>query len=500
MAVKFRKATLGASAVPGEISIWIFDNNWDDWFKFETVFSLVLFDHLGNKYDIGQTKIARQGLTPKDRRPEIPSEFDALAPEFFSLGQDESFYETLNQVGHGVATQVLAGLRDCASDLDIFSKYLEEEAMQESLLRYVSAETVRGRFNRLARGDSTLTPFDFSYKVSAKDDFIFFDFKVVPDSIPPSNVHALIGRNGVGKTSFLKGLRDVFFSEGADSSERLNFRSSDENSSEFVGLVNVAFSAFDDFGAISGDVRGGKKYAYVGLKGGADTGGRPKSLDELAVDWVKAVREIVGSSRERLFEEALKMLESDPLFEDLDISSLILASGSSSDEKFATFFKLLSSGHKIVLLTITRLVEVVEERTLVLLDEPEAHLHPPLLSAFTRALSSLLGSRNAVAIVATHSPVILQEVPSDCVWIIERSGDEVRSQRPGIETFGENVGILTSEVFTLEVTSSGYHRLIRDILNRSPGLTYKELLQKFDGKVGSEGRALMQALRHGVRS
>jgi len=37
----------------------------------------------------------------------------------------------------------------------------------------------------------------------------------------------------------------------------------------------------------------------------------------------------------------------------------------------------MSSGHAVVLLTITRLVATVEEKTLVLLDEPESHLHPP---------------------------------------------------------------------------------------------------------------------------
>lgn len=40
-----------------------------------------------------------------------------------------------------------------------------------------------------------------------------------------------------------------------------------------------------------------------------------------------------------------------------------------------------------MLLSITKLVEFVEERSLVLMDEPEAHLHLPLLSAFVRALS-----------------------------------------------------------------------------------------------------------------
>ena len=53
-------------------------------------------------------------------------------------------------------------------------------------------------------------------------------------------------------------------------------------------------------------------------------------------------------------------------------------------------FNGLSSGHKIVLLTITKLVEMVSEKTLVILDEPELHLHPPLLSSFIRSLSHLL--------------------------------------------------------------------------------------------------------------
>jgi predicted ATP-dependent endonuclease of OLD family len=79
---------------------------------------------------------------------------------------------------------------------------------------------------------------------------------------------------------------------------------------------------------------------------------------------------------------------------------------------------------------VTRLVESVEERTLVLLDEPESHLHPPLLSAFVRALSDLLVNRNGAAIIATHSPVVLQEVPRECVWRL-RDVDRAHARGPG---------------------------------------------------------------------
>jgi predicted ATP-dependent endonuclease of OLD family len=104
-----------------------------------------------------------------------------------------------------------------------------------------------------------------------------------------------------------------------------------------------------------------------------------------------------------------------------------------------------------VLLTITRLVETVAEQSLVLLDEPEAHLHPPLLASFVRALSNLQTERNGVALIGTHSPVVLQEVPRSCVWKVSR-WDRHPPERPALETYGENVGVLTHEIFGLEVS------------------------------------------------
>ena len=133
------------------------------------------------------------------------------------------------------------------------------------------------------------------------------------------------------------------------------------------------------------------------------------------------------------------------VFDDLDTKE----ADAQFKKRASGLFGKLSSGHKIVLLTVTRLVETVEERTLILLDEPEAHLHPPLLSAFVRALSNLLIDRNGVAIIATHSPVVLQEVPRNCVWKVRRTGRHVNAERPEIETFGENVGVLTRYPFIL---------------------------------------------------
>ena len=146
-----------------------------------------------------------------------------------------------------------------------------------------------------------------------------------------------------------------------------------------------------------------------------------------------------------------------------------------------------------MLLTITRLVDLVDESTLVLLEEPEVHLHPPLLSAFIRALADLLIKRNGVAILATHSPVVLQEVPKSCVTVLRRIGDVVIAEEPSTETFGENVGVLTREVFDLEVTTAGFHQLLREAVEIER-LDYEGVVARFEGQLGAEARAIARAL------
>ncbi len=272
----------------------------------------------------------------------------------------------------------------------------------------------------------------------------------------------------------------------------------------------MSFSAFDPFDPLP-DRRGeteGIRYSYVGLKSTSKnvTGkGTPKNLHILTTDFSKSLEKCVTSSRADRWREAVKTLEADPNFRAANVSSLIdgfgdeeeptvdwkAAIGKLADDATSLFLNL-STGHKIVLLTITRLVETVEERTLILFDEPESHLHPPLLSAFIRALSDLLINRNGVAVIATHSPVVLQEVPATCAWKLQKYGDLVKAERPEAETFGENIGVLTREVFSLEVRHSGFHKLLQEAVDK--GGNYEAVLAQFSKKLGAEARALIRTL------
>lgn len=486
---------------------FLLTDNWDDWFTYSTMYSLVVYDAEGQDFVAGGVKIGQFGMREGQRRSEIPDQFDQLSEAFFSLGQDDSYYEKLNELGPELRDQVLRGLRDVALDQERFQRSLDEKVTGVSLLRSVTRATVQGQYSRLARGGARLSRYEFAYtapKVGrSKIEPVTLSFVVEPESMPPTNIHVLIGRNGVGKTHLLNHMTRSLVDKRADTTEVGAFNVvSDEptDGDMFASLVSVTFSAFDPFEPLPNrrDKSEGMQYSYVGLKRtGTTAEGKPlapKSPERLSTEFGSSVLVCSKGARLVRWRRALEMLEADPIFREADVASLADEDMDDETQKAMArkLFGNLSSGHKIVLLTITRLVETVEERTLVLLDEPEAHLHPPLLSAFVRALSDLLINRNGVAIIATHSPVVLQEVPASCAWKIRRSGRSVEAERPDVETFGENVGVLTREVFGLEVTHAGFHKLLREAIGEDDD--FRTVLQKFDSELGGEARAIVRAL------
>ncbi len=96
----------------------------------------------------------------------------------------------------------------------------------------------------------------------------------------------------------------------------------------------------------------------------------------LAKEFVESMRVCSTGPKLARWRKALENLAVDPIFKEADVAELAEASaGEEFEKRVSALFNKLSSGHKIVLLTTTKLVETVEERSLVLLDEPESHLH-----------------------------------------------------------------------------------------------------------------------------
>ena len=60
------------------------------------------------------------------------------------------------------------------------------------------------------------------------------------------------------------------------------------------------------------------------------------------------------------------------------------------------------------------------------------------------------------------------------------------------ETFAENVGILTKEVFGLEVSKSGFHAMFQEAVYS--GLSFDGISNEFGGKIGMEGMSILMAM------
>ncbi len=481
----------------GKNKVYLRIDNWND-FGFVTTFDVTAFDENGKRHDLGAVKIGFSGqTTSEDTYSTLECPLENLPDNYFSLGLGTDYYEAINKdLSENFAENYLDALRDIVHNPDNFEKASGEDVFHTSFLRGISIYEIREQFLRVLKGGALLTDFNFTYERPEEElAGIELAFNVAPNSKPITNIHAIIGRNGVGKTTLLNGMIEAIIepnvSKGAFYDQNLPPKNM-INPHYFSRLVSVSFSAFDPFPPPleQTNPEQGTCYYYIGLKKQDNT---LKPINDLHEEFINSLQQCIQSRNKReRWESAILTLESDGNFAEMNLSDLTQYTGDELETHAKSILNRMSSGHAIVLLIITELVAKVEEKTLVLLDEPESHLHPPLLSALTRALSELLFNRNGVAIIATHSPVVLQEVPKSCVWKITRFGRALSAARPEIETFGENVGTLTREVFGLELTKSGYHTILSDEVNKN--LEYDEIVENFDGQLGFEAKAVLRAL------
>ena len=116
--------------------------------------------------------------------------------------------------------------------------------------------------------------------------------------------------------------------------------------------------------------------------------------------------------------------------------------------------------------------------TLVIVDEPETHLHPNLVCDFMSLLHNVLSLTKSIALIATHSPYIVREVPTHCVHVLTR-GEEGQVQTGGVylKTLGASVSSISHAVFG-DATVQKYHQTIAKQL-ASTNQTLEELIESY---------------------
>jgi len=495
------------SSLSSEGAIYLMNNDWND-YSFETLFHLFVIVQ-GKPTNIGEVKIGFEGQTEEIATREKLRELNLenLPESFFSLGENDEYYKNIAKLDEKLRDSVLIALNDIVFNNKIIFRIKDEEVFKVSLLRYVSITTVKEKYKRLLIGDSPLSNFNFYFErkgMEALSD-IKLNFEVAAESIPSTNIHAIIGRNGIGKTTILNGMINSITNLNKEPQLFTKDLFNDKKPIDkdfFSTLISVSFSAFDPFEPPKEQPNPalGTCYYYIGLKS-EDISDELKTINDtyssnfktIHLEFANLLIQIKNEKyRVRKWVKAIETLESDKNFKEMSLISLLDFGSEEIKYQAMNMIFNMSSGHAVVLLTITGLVRRVEEKSLVLIDEPESHLHPPLLSSFIRTLSNLLTSRNGVAIIATHSPVVLQEIPKSCAWKISRYDSIFTTTRPKIETFGENVGVLTRDVFGLEVENSGFYHLLKNSVEE--GKSFNEIMSEYNQQLGVEGRLILANL------
>ncbi|MEK4151751.1 AAA family ATPase [Carnobacterium sp. FSL E2-0243] len=489
--------------------VYLIKNGWDDWFTYRITYT-VLFSYSvnSNVINLGSVKIGDFENTKPCKA--LPSTFNQLSNDYFSMGTDESFYAELNRKevkDHREA--ILYGLNDIALDVELYEKAKKTDVFRVSISRGIGYDTMESQFRKMASGDAELTDYHFRYStdhIESKRSKISLDFNIENQNHIPTNIHAIIGRNGVGKSfllsSMIKSLVEVEKDGGFEIFGQM------DSLSFFSKLVTINFSSFEDKKIYKDNLDSNNSmiYHHIGstmmMKDKETNDYLPKymSPDDLMSQFVESVTKCIENKPTR-WTECMDMLNSDPVFEGIKVRRLIFnfyADKSPGKNEYINqaqkLYKNLSSGHKIVILTVCKLVELATERTLIIMDEPELHLHPPLLSSLIRTISFLLRKVNGAAIMATHSPIVLQEIPTSCIWKLELFGDNLSAERFDMSTFGENISTLNREVFSYEVTQSGFHNLLKEAVRDYPTKSFNDFIEFFNDELGIEAMGILRVL------
>jgi hypothetical protein len=275
---------------------------WDNWndYSFYTLFGLLYVDENSVKHEIGSIKIGFFGQKELEKKLAVGDTFESLDPDNFSLGQSDSYYLNLNELGDAIRDEILLALKDIAKTTELYERAIEEKVTKVSLLRSISPTSVTGQFRRLAMGLARLTSYSFQFstpRIKGKSNKMNISFDVFPDSSPPSNIHVAIGRNGVGKTHLMNNMINSLIGEEPD---RLNKygefipQVTENGEILFANLISVSFSAFDESEPKPErkDKTEGIQYSYIGLKriqSSSDKNLGPKSTIMLRNEFFKSL-------------------------------------------------------------------------------------------------------------------------------------------------------------------------------------------------------------------
>lgn len=146
----------------------------------------------------------------------------------------------------------------------------------------------------------------------------------------------------------------------------------------------------------------------------------------------------------------------------------------------------LSSGELGTLIRLTKLVSEVKQNSIVLIDEPELHLHPSWMVSYIPRLKKLFDNYNCHFIIATHSPLLVSNLHKDDVIVLQKDSRGIIAKNAETGTFGVEVDKVLSQIFDV--------RLLDSSLIKSTFEQIRDLLKSSDREQQIEGMNRLKSL------
>ncbi|MGE7609640.1 AAA family ATPase [Peribacillus frigoritolerans] len=150
-----------------------------------------------------------------------------------------------------------------------------------------------------------------------------------------------------------------------------------------------------------------------------------------------------------------------------------------SDGEAAYLGFFASLNEQISSLTINK------DKYIILLDEPEARMHPELTRNFINELILFLGDiseskKKFQVITSTHSPFILSDIPSTNITYLEKDDEGYcKTVKRGLNTFGVNIHTLFKDGFFMSSTMGEFATSkIKEVISLITNHSVEDLTEK----------------------
>lgn len=457
--------------------VLVFNDDWND-YSYCTWFALFYFDEDGQRHFVEELKLLKRGV--ENTFEALPQSWNGqLDDDFCSLGIESSYYAKLYSLFSGttIIDDLLTSLRDCAYNQNIYEDFIEDDGFKTSLLREDSSEQAVLEATFLLSGKDKTAAYSFGLHFAPdylNGAYTDWDVRLLYDAPPFMRAVGLIGNNGVGKTQMLKMLVKNLISNVQIAQPLPLFRS----------CLAISSTPFDGYDKLDEEnpripyqhftIEQNSEYTEEELLECIDIIYKRPLIHRTTMIalYKKAIDELLG-------EEVGVFLKYNEQTDNFDLDKNLLHDR----------IDILSSGQLHIFNLLTFIHAHIHLTSLLVIDEPEVHMHPQVIVSFMKMLGDILNRFRSYAVIATHGPLIVREMVGQNVYLMQTlDGGFPNVSKVSFETFGADASELYMNIFHFDERMSSFYQYVKKIGEERSYKKALEFIMQFAPRLGLNAR------------